>query len=173
MQIGVAYRPQFAHQWARPHVDGTDYSDLCRSLDVALRVVPERLDFSLDKVAEDAQSLDPLKVSRELAERAFVPFVDRLYESARELCASSDVLLWHYSCWYAEAAALKSGTPDAAVHLYPGLVPTRERPPAAQLRAETPQTRRRVGPSRVRTCGDSNPRPIHSGIQQPMPGTAA
>ncbi|HYX92686.1 MAG TPA: hypothetical protein VE782_14075, partial [Myxococcaceae bacterium] len=110
-------------------VDGKDYSGLCRSLDVALRVVPERLDFTLDKVAEDAQSLDPLKVSRELVKRAFDPFVDQLYESARELCASADVLVWHYSCWYAKAAALKSGTPDAAVHFYPGLVPTRERPP--------------------------------------------
>ncbi len=111
-------------------VDGTDYADLCRTAEIPLRVIPGRLDFALHTVATDGNALDPLKVSRDLVERAFFPFLEQLYQAALELCATSDVVLWHYSCWHTKAAALKTGTPEGAVHFFPGLVPSRVLPPA-------------------------------------------
>ena len=45
-------------------IDGKDYSALCRSLDVPLRVVPERMDFSLETLQRDAKSSDPAKLSQ-------------------------------------------------------------------------------------------------------------
>ncbi len=112
-------------------VDGSDHRPLCERAGVPLRIVPEGpLDFTLDRVATDAQSVDPLKISRELNERAFFPFLDALYASALELCEASDVVLWHYSAWYVRAAALKTQTPDGSVHFFPGLVPSRHVPPS-------------------------------------------
>ncbi|WP_143195245.1 glycosyltransferase [Archangium sp. Cb G35] len=110
-------------------IDGTDPGALCRSLEIPLRVIPERVDFSLRSVAEHADAADPLKVSQQLVEQAFFPYLDQLYRAALELCAQSDLVIWHYSSWYTKAAALKTGLPHVAVHFFPGLVPTRFAPP--------------------------------------------
>lgn len=111
-------------------VDGRDYTELCERLGLPLRVIPERLRFSLDTVSVDGASANPLRVSRELVERAFYPFLDALHTAALELCEWADVVVWHYSSWYTHAAALRTGTKDVAVHFYPGLVPSRFAPPA-------------------------------------------
>lgn len=111
-------------------VDGTDYSKVCAEAGIRLRILPETLEVALHTYASSADSLDPLKVSRDLVARAFNPHLDLLYEAALELCEWSDFAVWHYSCWYTLAAALKTGRPHAAVHLFPGLAPTRHAPPA-------------------------------------------
>jgi sterol 3beta-glucosyltransferase len=110
-------------------VDGTDYVPLCRALGISLRVIPERMEFSLPGVAASAEAVDPMKLSRQMVEEAFFPFLDQLYQAALELCAQSDIMVWHYSSWYTKAAALKMGVPHAAVQLFPGAAPTRFAPP--------------------------------------------
>jgi UDP:flavonoid glycosyltransferase YjiC (YdhE family) len=110
-------------------VDGTDYAKVCAAAGVALRLIPEKLEVALHTYADSARRLDPLKVSRDLVARAFNPYLDAFYEAALQLCEWSDVVVWHYSCWYTLAAALKTGRPHAAVHLFPGLAPTRYAPP--------------------------------------------
>jgi sterol 3beta-glucosyltransferase len=110
-------------------IDGSDYSGPCGAAGVELRVIPGLLDFGLHTVATGAEALDPLRVSRALVDRAFFPYLDALYGAALELCDDADVVVWHYASWYAKAAALRTSTPDVAVQLYPGLVPSRHLPP--------------------------------------------
>jgi UDP:flavonoid glycosyltransferase YjiC (YdhE family) len=111
-------------------VDGTDYTARGQALGLELRMLPERVAFALHALAGDAESVDPLKISRQLLEQSFFPYLEQLYDAALELCAASDVVVWHYSSWYTLAAARKTGTPSAALHLFPGLAPTRTAPPA-------------------------------------------
>ncbi len=111
-------------------VDGKDYRSFQGVENLRLRMVPEQLAFSLSRVAAQSDRLDPLKVSREMVNEAFFPYLDQLYAAALELCAQSDVVVWHYASWYTRAAALKTGVPDATLQLFPGLAPSRHRPPA-------------------------------------------
>jgi sterol 3beta-glucosyltransferase len=110
-------------------VDGTDYRELGRRLQVPVRMLPERMDFALHEVARDADSANPMKVSRELLEQSFFPHLDLLYQAALELCGWAEVAVWHYSSWYTLAAARKLGKPSVALHLFPGMVPTRTAAP--------------------------------------------
>jgi UDP:flavonoid glycosyltransferase YjiC (YdhE family) len=111
------------------NVDGADYAPLCRMLDVPLEVVPETMGFSLPAVAADADSLDPMKLSRQMLEQALYPHLDAMYEAALDLCSRSDLVVWNYVAWYVKAAAQKTGVRDVAVHYVPGLVPSRLAPP--------------------------------------------
>lgn len=106
-------------------VDGVDYSRWAQVENLTLRVVPKQMTFSLAQLAVKADRFDPLQVSRELVEQAFFPYLNELYAAALDLCADSELVVWHYSCWYTKAAALATGVPEVSVQLFPGLVPTR------------------------------------------------
>lgn len=110
-------------------IDGSDFGPLCASLGIPLRVYPERLDLELHTAARGADSVDPLKLSRDLVARAFEPHLELFFQKALELCAQSDLIIWQYSAWYARAAAQQVGIPDVSVQLFPGLAPTRFAPP--------------------------------------------
>lgn len=110
-------------------VDGKDYVQLCRALDVPLRVVPEKMEFSLEKLALNAKSADPTKLIRAVVDLGFSPHVEMMYEAALELCGACDVVVGGSSSWYVKAASLKTGVPFAVVDYYPGVVPSRRAPP--------------------------------------------
>ena len=74
-------------------VDGKDYVQLCRALDVPLRVVPEKMEFSLEGLALDATSADPSKLLRAVLDLGFSPYVEAMYQAALDLCRTSDVVV--------------------------------------------------------------------------------
>jgi UDP:flavonoid glycosyltransferase YjiC (YdhE family) len=89
------------------------------------------MDISLRELPRAAKSSDPTKLSRAVMDLAFFPFMEEMYSAALELCAGSDVVVGHFSTWPVKAAAVRTGVPFAAVHYYPGLVPSRYRSPPA------------------------------------------
>ncbi len=110
-------------------VDQTDWAAVCRGQGLEVRLVPERVERSLEAICAAAKSADPTKVSLALLEQAFFPYLEAMYEASLELCGRSDLVVGLFSSWYVKAACLKKGTPFACVHYYPGLVPSREVPP--------------------------------------------
>ena len=110
-------------------VDGKDYVQLCRALDLPLRVVPEKMEFSLERLALDATSADPSKLLRAVLDLGFSPYVEAMYQAALDLCRTSDVVVGGSSSFCVKAAALKTGIPFVAVDYYPGVVPSRYTPP--------------------------------------------
>ncbi|MBI5549558.1 MAG: glycosyltransferase family 1 protein [Deltaproteobacteria bacterium] len=110
-------------------VDEMDYAPECREHDVQLQMVPEQMAYSLRGICQASQSKDPAKVSVALMDQAFYPYLEQMYAAALELCGRSDVVLGLFSSFYVKAACLKTGTPFACVHYYPGLIPSREMPP--------------------------------------------
>ena len=109
-------------------IDGRDYGPLCRSLDVPLKVVPERMAVTLPELVRAAKSSDPTKLSRAVLELTFFPYLEAMYAAAVECCASCDVVVGGSSAWYVKAAALHARVPFVAVHYYPGIVPSRVAP---------------------------------------------
>jgi UDP:flavonoid glycosyltransferase YjiC (YdhE family) len=111
-------------------VDGTDYGPLCESLDVALKVVPERMAVTLQQLVRDAKSADPMKLSKAVLDLTFYPYIEAMYAASLDLCASSDVVVGGSPCWQLKAASLHSKVPFVALDFIPGIVPSREVPPA-------------------------------------------
>jgi len=111
-------------------VDGKDYGPLCRSLDVTLSTVPERLPVTLQDLVRDASSTDPTKLITKVLALTFDPHVEAMYEAALGLCEASDVVVAGPSCWTLKAASLKTKRPLAIVDYVPALVPSRLAPPA-------------------------------------------
>lgn len=110
-------------------IDGLDWAPLCRALGLALKVVPEAMPDTLPEICRAAQAPDPSKVSRRLMDLAYLPFEDAMFAAAVELCAGSDLVVGLFSSSYVKAACLKTGTPFVSLHYYPGMIPSRERPP--------------------------------------------
>jgi sterol 3beta-glucosyltransferase len=110
-------------------VDGKDYRPLCQSLDVPLQVVPEQMALTVQQLVRDAKSSDPTKLMTAVLNLTFFPYLDDMYTAALHLCATSDVVVGGSSSWYVKAATVHAGLPFAAVHYYPGIVPSREVPP--------------------------------------------
>ncbi len=112
-------------------VDGKDYRPLCESLDVALKVVPERMAVTLQQLVRDAKSADPTKLSMAVLDLTFSPHIEAMYAASLELCASSDVVVGGSSSWQLKAASLKAKVPFVALDFLPGIVPSRVVPPAS------------------------------------------
>ncbi len=110
-------------------VDGIDWAPLCSRVDVELSVVPKEMPVTLDSICRSAKSPSPLKVSQQLVELAYNPYQDAMYEAGLVLCDNSDLVVGLFSTNCVKAACLKSSTPFVSLHYYPGLVPTRQRPP--------------------------------------------
>ena len=106
-------------------IDRKDYGELCRRLDVPVRVVPAKMDFSIESLTADAKDANPTKLSQAVLDRAFTPYVEAMYEAALALSSSSDVVVGGSTSWYVKAAAIKSGTPFVSVDYYPGVVPSK------------------------------------------------
>jgi hypothetical protein len=111
-------------------VDGKDYRPLCESLDVALKVVPERMAVTLQQLVRDAKSKNPTKLSNAVLDLTFYPYIEAMYAASLDLCASSDVVVGGSSCWQLKAASLNAKVPFVALDFVPGIVPSREVPPA-------------------------------------------
>ena len=111
-------------------IDGKDYHSLCERLGVALKVVPERMAITLQQLVRDAKSTDPTKLMTAVLDLTFFPYIEEMYAASLDLCATSDVVVGGPSCWQLKAAGLRSGVPFVAVDYVPGVVPSREIPPA-------------------------------------------
>ena len=111
-------------------IDGTDYAPLCESLGVGLRAVPERMPVTLQQLVRDAASADPTKLMSAILDRTFYPHLEAMYAASLDLCASSDVVVGGTSCWQLKAASLHAKVPYVALDFVPGIVPSREIPPA-------------------------------------------
>lgn len=111
-------------------VDEVDWAPVCREHNVELKLVPEKVGVSLQSICAASQSKNPSKVSLALMDQAFFPFLEAMYEAALELCSTCDLVVGLFSSWYVKAACLKTGTPFACVHYFPGIIPSREIPPA-------------------------------------------
>jgi sterol 3beta-glucosyltransferase len=111
-------------------VDGKDYRPLCESLDVGVKVVPERMAVTLQQLVRDAKSANPTKLSKAVLDLTFYPYVEAMYAASLDLCAASDVVVGGSSCWQLKAASLHARVPFVALDFVPGIVPSREIPPA-------------------------------------------
>jgi hypothetical protein len=111
-------------------IDGKDYGPLCESLNVALRVVPEQMGVTLQRLVRDAKSKSPTKLSQAVLDLTFYPYVEAMYAASLDLCASSDVVVGGSSCWQLKAASLHATVPFVALDYLPGIVPSRVVPPA-------------------------------------------
>jgi sterol 3beta-glucosyltransferase len=111
-------------------VDGKDYRPLCESLDVALKLVPERMAVTLQQLVHDAKSANPTKLSKAVLDLTFYPYIEAMYAASLDLCASSDVVVGGSSCWQLKAASLHAKVPFVALDFVPGIVPSRVIPPA-------------------------------------------
>ncbi len=111
-------------------VDGKDYAPLCRALDVPLTLVPESAPVTLQELVRDAKSSDPTKLMSAVLDRTFYPYLEEMYAAALDLCATADVVVGGSSSWHVKAATVRTGVPFAAVHYYPGVVPSTTTPPA-------------------------------------------
>jgi UDP:flavonoid glycosyltransferase YjiC (YdhE family) len=127
---GRLRREGHAPQLVVSPIDGAEYQPLCRRLDVPLRVVPEKMRFSLDRLTRDANSSDLSRLSRAVMDLGFFPYLDAMFAAAIELSSSSDIMVGGSVSWYVKAAALKTGIPFVNVDFYPGMVPSRQVPPA-------------------------------------------
>lgn len=110
-------------------VDKMNWAAVCRGQGLEPKLVPEKVETSLEEICAATRSSDPTKVSIALLQQAFFPHLEAMYEASLALCDQSDVVVGLFSSWYVKAACLKKGTPFACVHYYPGLVPSREVPP--------------------------------------------
>ncbi len=126
---GRLRRAGHAPQLVLSPIDGGEYRPLCRSLDVPLRVVPETMDFSLERLTRDAKSSNFSRLSRAVMDLGFFPYLEAMYGAALELSSSSDIIVGGSASWYVKAAALKTGIPFVNVDFYPGMVPSRQVPP--------------------------------------------
>jgi sterol 3beta-glucosyltransferase len=106
-------------------VDAKDYGPVCKALGISLKLVPEPMDFSLEELHRRINSTDSGKLMRALVDHAFYPFLEAMYAASLELCATCDVVVGHFSAWSAKAAAVKTGARFAALHYYPGVIPSR------------------------------------------------
>jgi UDP:flavonoid glycosyltransferase YjiC (YdhE family) len=113
-------------------VDEVDWASLCQREGLEASIVPERsqMKSTLEEICRASQSPDISKVSRKLLELAYFPFQEQMYQAGLALCAQSDLVVGLFSSTYVKAACLKSGTPFVSVHYYPGLIRSREWPPA-------------------------------------------
>jgi sterol 3beta-glucosyltransferase len=59
-------------------IDGKDYGPLCESLDVALKVVPERMAVTLQQLVRDAKSANPTKLSQAVIDLTFNPYIEAI-----------------------------------------------------------------------------------------------
>lgn len=111
-------------------IDGHDYVSVCREHDVALKLVPERMEYSLRGICGASRSKDFTKVSVEVMDQAFYPYLEAMYAAALELCETSDIVVGLFSSFNVKAACVKTRKPFVCVHYYPGIIPSREIPPA-------------------------------------------
>jgi|CZKU01.1.fsa_nt_gi UDP:flavonoid glycosyltransferase YjiC (YdhE family) len=111
-------------------VDGKDYSPLCESLGVAMKAVPERMAVTLQQLVADAKSADPTKLMTSVLDLTFYPYLEAMYAASLDLCADSDVVVGGPQSWQLKAASLHTATPFVALDFVPGIVPSREVPPA-------------------------------------------
>jgi hypothetical protein len=111
-------------------VDGKDYRPLCASLGVPVTVVPERMEVTLQQLVSDAKSADPTKLINAVLDATFNPYIEEMYAASLDLCAGSDVVVGGPSSWQLKAASLRAGLPFVALDFVPGIVPSREIPPA-------------------------------------------
>jgi sterol 3beta-glucosyltransferase len=111
-------------------MDGKDYTALCASLDVPLQIVPERMTVTLEELVRDAKKANPTKLLTAVMDLTFFPYVEALYAASLELCAASDVVVGGSLSWPLKAASLHASVPFAVVDYFPGMVPSREAPPA-------------------------------------------
>ncbi len=111
-------------------IDGKDYGPLCESLDLGLKVVPERMAVTLQELVRDAKSANPTKLSRAVLDLTFDPHVEAMYAAALHLCARSDVVVGGSPSWPVKAASLQAKVPFAVLDFTPGIVPSRVLPPA-------------------------------------------
>jgi UDP:flavonoid glycosyltransferase YjiC (YdhE family) len=110
-------------------VDGKDYRPLCDALGISLTTVPDRVEITVQQIAQEAKSANPTKLITKVLALTFDPYVEPTYEAARDLCARSDVVVAGPSCWTLKAASLATRTPHAIIDYVPGVVPSRLIPP--------------------------------------------
>jgi UDP:flavonoid glycosyltransferase YjiC (YdhE family) len=110
-------------------VDAKDYQALCRSFGVELKLVPDQMEITLQRLVSDAKKKDPTKLMSAVLDLTYHPHVEAMYAAALDLAASSDVLVSGPTCWTLKAASAKTGVPYAAVDYVPALVPSHEVPP--------------------------------------------
>jgi sterol 3beta-glucosyltransferase len=110
-------------------IDGKDYAPLCRSLDVSLLVVPEKMPMTLQQLVAEAKSSNPTTLITKVLELTFDPHVDAMFAAAVDLCTSSDVVVAVSTCWTLKAASIQVGVPHAVLDFTPAMVPSAVVPP--------------------------------------------
>ena len=110
-------------------VDDTDYSSLCKTLDLQYIKISDYSDIdwvSIDKKSAKANAVRQLKM---ILEYGFYPYQEAMYQIATQLCQCSDVVIGHPFVYPLKMAAIKTKTPFMTATLFPMLVPTAYRPP--------------------------------------------
>jgi len=112
-------------------VNNKDYSLLSRAMDLKYIKVHEHISCDMPALLKAVLNIRSsayfLKV---LLAELFCPFVDEIYEVAKELCKTCDLVIGHFLVYPVHIAAIKSRTPFISVTLWPDLVPSSRRPSA-------------------------------------------
>jgi len=109
------------HLVATP-VENRDYRPLCLALGVPYRQAPEVVAADLQGMVRAVRPWHGIsRRVRQFFDTCFFPYVDTMYEAARELAATSDLLVAHFFLYPAKIAALKAGVPYASVAYWPAI----------------------------------------------------
>ncbi|MGD0565916.1 MAG: glycosyltransferase [Candidatus Goldiibacteriota bacterium] len=111
-------------------VDNKSYAGLCARAGITMLKKPEKIEAELDGLAgKNGKIARSPAMMLNLLEKTLYPYISELYAGANYMCERSDIVVGHFSCYYLKAAALKHNKPYAAVHYWPGFIPSDVNPP--------------------------------------------
>ena len=115
-------------------VDNKSYAGLCAMAGITMLKKPDKIEAVLDGMAgKNGKISRTPAIMMNLLEQTLHPYIKELYEGANYLCERNDMVIGHFSCYYLKIAANKHNKPYAAIHYWPGFIPSETEPPIGSL----------------------------------------
>lgn len=110
-------------------IDNRSDADLCRTLSIPYRRVPEHVDFDMPAFAQKTFRMNTLQWLRALLDEVFFPYEMEIYQASRQLAAEQDLLIGHHFLYPLKLAAHKQQKPHISVTFCHAAIPVSSEPP--------------------------------------------
>ncbi len=111
-------------------IDNSDYSAICRDLNIRYLRAPEQIAFDMPAFARRTYRMNTLQWLNALLEEAFFPYEQIIYQTSRQLSEENDCLLGHHFLYPLKlAAAQQHNKPFVSITLCHAAIDTASRPP--------------------------------------------
>ncbi len=110
-------------------IDNSDYSTVCRDLNIRYIRTPELITFDMPAFARRSYRMNTLQWLNALLEEAFFPYEQIIYQTSRRLSQENDCLLGHHFLYPLKLAAARQDKPYISITLCHAAIDTVSRAP--------------------------------------------